>query len=131
VITLIKITHKGNFKLTTQFLKNAVKREYTKLFNDIGEAGVKALQEATPKKTGKTAESWSYSVEETKEGFTISWNNSNRNDGANVAILIQQGHGTGSGAYVKGIDYINPALKPVFDAFANKVWWEVTHNAYN
>ena len=102
-----------------------------KLFDQVGKAGVDALQEATPKKTGKTAASWSYTVTQNREGISISWNNSNRNDGANVAILIQLGHGTNSGAYVKGIDYINPALKPVFDAFANKVWWEVTRNAYN
>lgn len=128
---MIKITHKGDFKNTEHFFKKVIKREYMKLFDQVGAEGVKALQEATPKRTGKTAASWSYSVEETKNGLTISWNNSNRNDGANVAILIQLGHGTSSGAYVKGIDYINPALKPVFDAFANKVWWEVTRNAYN
>ena len=128
---MIKITQSGDFKKTESFLKRAVKREYAKLFEQIGEAGVKALQEATPKKTGKTAASWSYSIEDTAKGLSISWSNSNRNDGANVAILIQLGHGTGSGAYVKGVDYINPALKPVFDAFANKVWWEVTHDAYS
>lgn len=128
---MIKITHSGDFKNAETFFKKVVKREYMKLFDQVGKAGVEALQEATPKKTGKTAASWSYTVDQSKEGISISWNNSNRNDGANVAILIQLGHGTGSGAYVKGIDYINPALKPVFDAFANKVWWEVTHNAYN
>lgn len=128
---MIKITHKGNFKKTERFFQGVIKREYVKLFNQIGEAGVKALQEATPKDTGTTAASWTYSIEDTKSGLSISWNNSNRNDGANVAILIQMGHGTGSGAYVKGVDYINPALKPVFDAFANKVWTEVTRNAYD
>lgn len=128
---MIKISHSGDFKNTETFLKRVVKREYMKLFDQVGKAGVDALQEATPKKTGKTAASWSYTVTQNREGISISWNNSNRNDGANVAILIQLGHGTNSGAYVKGIDYINPALKPVFDAFANKVWWEVTRNAYN
>jgi hypothetical protein len=127
---LIKVTHRGDFKNTESFFKRVIKQEYKKFFKEVGEAGVKALQEATPKKTGKTAASWSYSVEETSNGLTISWNNSNINDGANVAILIQLGHGTASGVYVKGIDYINPALKPVFDAFADKVWWEVTRNAY-
>ena len=128
---MIKISHSGDFKNTETFFKRVVKREYMKLFDQVGKAGVDALQEATPKKTGKTAASWSYTVTQNREGISISWNNSNRNDGANVAILIQLGHGTNSGAYVKGIDYINPALKPVFDAFANKVWWEVTRNAYN
>lgn len=128
---MIKITHSGDFKNTEKFFNKVVKREYMKLFDQVGRAGVEALQEATPKRTGKTAASWSYTVTQNREGISISWNNSNRNDGANVAILIQLGHGTSSGAYVKGIDYINPALKPVFDAFANKVWWEVTRNAYN
>ena len=128
---MIKFEHRGNFKNTEGFLKRAVKREYAKLFNQIGEAGVASLSEATPKDTGKTAASWYYTVDETRDGLRISWNNSNRNDGASVAILIQTGHGTPSGAYVKGIDYINPALKPVFEAFANKVWWEVTRNAYS
>ena len=128
---MIKITHSGDFKNTEKFFNKVVKREYMKLFDQVGRAGVEALQEATPKRTGKTAASWSYTVTQNREGISISWNNSNRNDGANVAILIQLGHGTSSGAYVKGVDYINPALKPVFDAFANKVWWEVTRNAYN
>lgn len=125
------IKQKGNFNKTERFFKWVVKREYIKLFNQVGEAGVRALQDATPKKTGKTAESWGYTVTENKSGISITWTNSNRSDGANIAILIQMGHGTGSGAYVKGVDYINPALKPVFDAFAKKVWWEVTRNAYD
>lgn len=128
---MIKIKQKGDFKKSERFFKWVVKREYMKFFNEVGEAGVKALQEATPKRTGKTAESWDYKVLDTKQGLSITWTNSNVNDGANVAILIQLGHGTNTGAYVKGIDYINPALKPVFEAFANNVWWEVTRNAYS
>lgn len=128
---MIKIKQKGDFKKSEQFFKRVVKREYIKFFNEVGEAGVEALQEATPKRTGKTADSWDYKVLETNQGLSITWTNSNVNDGANVAILIQLGHGTSTGAYVKGIDYINPALKPVFEAFAKKAWWEVTRNAYN
>lgn len=128
---MIKIKQKGDFKKSEQFFKRVVKREYIKFFNEVGEAGVKALQEATPKRTGKTADSWDYKVLETNQGLSITWTNSNVNDGANVAILIQLGHGTSTGTYVKGVDYINPALKPVFEAFAKKAWWEVTRNAYN
>ena len=128
---MIRIKQKGNFKQTEGFFKRVIKREYAKFFDQIGEAGVKALQEATPKDTGKTAESWTYAVENTRDGLSVVWSNANRNDGANIAILIQMGHGTSSGAYVKGVDYINPALKPVFEAFANKAWWEVTRNAYS
>lgn len=127
---MIKIQQKGNFKQTEGFFKRVIKREYAKFFNQIGEAGVQALRDATPKDTGKTADSWTYAVEDTRDGLSVVWSNSNRNDGANIAILIQMGHGTSSGAYVKGVDYINPALKPVFEAFANKAWWEVTRNAY-
>lgn len=128
---MIKVKQKGDFKKSEKFFKWVVKREYIKFFNEVGEKGVKALQEATPKRTGKTAASWSYEVQSTSKGLSITWTNSNTNKGANVAILIQLGHGTSTGAYVKGIDYINPALKPVFDTFANDVWWEVTHNAYD
>lgn len=128
---MIRFQQRGNFKQTEGFFRRVIKREYAKFFEQIGEAGVKALQEATPKDTGKTAESWTYAVENTRDGLSVVWSNANRNDGASVAILIQMGHGTSSGAYVKGVDYINPALKPVFEAFANKAWWEVTRNAYS
>lgn len=127
---MIKIKQSGDFKKSEKFFRWVVKREYVKLFDQVGEKGVKALREATPKDTGKTAESWSYRIVETKQGLSIEWINSNRNDGASVAILIQLGHGTGTGTYVKGVDYINPALKPVFDAFAKDVEWEVKKNAY-
>ena len=128
---MIKLKQKGDFKKSESFFQRVVKREYVKFFHEVGKAGVEALREATPKDTGKTAESWSYRVGETKNGLTIEWINTNRNEGASIAILIQLGHGTGTGAYVKGVDYINPALKPVFDAFAKKVEWEVTRNAYS
>lgn len=95
----------------------------------FGEAGVKALSEATPKKTGKTSESWSYSIDKTDNGVGISWSNSNVNDGVNIAMLIQYGHGTASGYYVEGVDYINPALKSIFDKILDGVWEEVTRNA--
>lgn len=128
---MIKVKQKGDFKNTEKFFNWVVKRKYLNFFNRVGELGLKALQDATPKDTGKTAASWSYSVQEDDQGMSITWTNSNVNEGANIAILIQYGHGTGTGAYVQGIDYINPALKPVFDAFANKIEVEVKKNAYN
>lgn len=89
--------------------------------------GVDALREATPKRTGKTADSWSYEIKITDRFVTITWKNSNVVDGwANVAVLIQYGHATRGGAYVKGIDYINPAMRPVFEKMAQEVWMEVT-----
>lgn len=128
---MIKLKQKGSFKNSEKFFNRILKREYFKLFEQVGQKGVDALREATPKRTYKTAESWSYTVQEDKNGLSVVWTNSNRNDGASVAILIQLGHGTGSGAYVKGVDYINPALRPIFEAFAKDVWLEVTNNAYN
>ena len=126
---MIKFRQKGDFRKTDRFLKKLGNGDYLKGFQRFGEAGVKALQEATPKDTGLTASSWSYSIEKTKNGLGISWNNSNINNGVNIAIIIQYGHGTSSGYYVEGVDYINPALKPVFDALAKDAWEEVTRNA--
>lgn len=127
---MIKVKQKGDFKKTEKFFGWVVKREYLKFFEQVGALGVKALQDATPKDTGKTAASWSYSVQNDSNGMSIVWTNSNVNKGANIAILIQYGHGTGTGAYVQGVDYINPALKPVFDAFAKQIEVEVKKNAY-
>lgn len=98
--------------------------------HELAKRGVEALQDATPKDTGKTAESWDYKIDATDKGITIVWTNSNVNDGANIAMLIQYGHGTGSGAYIEGVDYINPALKPIFQEIADNAWVEVTGNAY-
>ena len=90
------------------------------------EAGLKALKENTPVKTGYTANSWSYNII-TKKGKTIiQYENSNVVKGQNIAILLQYGHGTKNGGYVQGIDYINPALKPIFDKIADTAWKEMT-----
>lgn len=128
---MIKVKQKGDFKKSERFFNWVVKKKYTEFFKQIGELGVEALHDATPKDTGKTAASWSYSIENTNGGTSIVWSNSNTNKGANIAILIQYGHGTGTGAYIKGVDYINPALQPVFEAFAKDIEVEVKKNAYN
>lgn len=88
--------------------------------------GVKALSEATPVLSGKTASSWGYQISKGHGSFSIHWTNSNINDGVPIAVIIQYGHGTGWGGYVQGIDYINPALRPVFQDIADQVWKEVT-----
>lgn len=129
MILLIKFKSKGGFKNTEQFFKKIGGGDYLKGLEYFGEAGVSALRDATPKDTGKTANSWSYSIDKTKTGVTINWNNSNINDGVNIAMIIQYGHGTSSGYYVEGVDYINPALKPLFDLMGKKVWEEVTRSA--
>lgn len=127
---MIKFKQKGDFKKTQKFFERSGKGDFYKGLQSFGEQGVIALRDATPKKTGKTANSWSYSINKSKKGISLTWNNSNINDGAHVAILIQYGHATPSGYYVEGIDYINPALKPIFDEIGKQVWWEVTKNAY-
>lgn len=96
------------------------------ILEKYGEIGVQALRAATPIDSGVTAASWSYEVESTGNGYTLSWYNSHMNQGVNIAILIQYGHGTGWGGYVPGTDYINPALRPIFDQIGNDIWREVT-----
>jgi hypothetical protein len=88
----------------------------------FGEQGVVALANATPIDSGRTADSWYFRTEKTRGGYSISWHNDNVNDGQPIAILIQYGHGTGTGGYVQGRDYINPAIRPVFDKIAEDVW---------
>ena len=126
---MIKFKLKGGFKNTEKFFKAIGEGDYLKGLEYYGEAGVTALQEATPKDTGKTAASWSYSIDKTKSGVAIRWNNSNINDGVNIALVIQYGHAMPSGYYVEGVDYINPALKPLFDLMGKKVWEEMKRNA--
>lgn len=128
MIWLIKFRHKGNLKLTDNFLMRVTKIDYPKSLDKLGQDGVKALMEATPKRTGKTAASWYYRISSNDKGWVISWDNSNTNKWANIAVLIQNGHGTPSGYYVEGIDYINPTIKPLIEAYTNGVWEEVTKN---
>ena len=87
---------------------------------------MEALSNATPKDTGRTASSWNYSIERENGIWKICWNNTNANDGVNIALILQLGHATGTGGYVEGYDYINPTMRPVFDMIANKAWEEVT-----
>ena len=124
----IVITHTGNFEKTTLFfnkLRALNNFEIRHILNKCGEQGVAALASATPVRTGKTAASWGYSVEKTDYGWVINWHNTNINEGVPIAIILQYGHGTGTGGYVQGIDYINPSIRPVFESMANNVWKEV------
>lgn len=111
-------------------MKKIGRGDYLTGLSRFGEMGVEALEKATPRKTGKTALSWKYSIEKTKSGLSLVWSNSNVNKGANIAILIQYGHGMPNGTYVDGVDYINPALKPLFEKIAKDAWVEVTGRAY-
>lgn len=117
---------RGTFSLTQAFLKRLEEQRYLRVLSKYGEIGVQALSEATPKDSGITASSWSYEVKMKDGNPGIFWSNSNVNQGVNIAIILQYGHGTGTGGWVEGMDYINPALKPIFDKLIDDVWKEVT-----
>jgi len=124
---MIIIRQKGDFKHTEGFFKRVKEKKYYAALNEAGRKGVAALKQTTPKDTGLTANSWSYTIELNDTGARIIFENSNVKKGyANVAILLEYGHATRNGGWVEGTDYINPALKPVFEEIADKVWAEVT-----
>ena len=123
---MIKINQKGDFSKLTTYLVSLKKAVTPKMLEQYGKAGVAALTSATPYDTGLTANSWYYKIE-IKDGMaTISFNNSNIQNGVPIAIILQYGHGTRNGGWVEGRDYINPALQPIFDKLADDAWREVT-----
>ena len=112
----IHIKQKGNFSKTLGYLDTIAGKTLAPIMKQYGEKGVRALSEATPKDSGKTAESWKFKMEEDRKGsLVISWYNTNTNEGANVAILLQYGHVGPGDVYVEGRDYINPAIQPVIN----------------
>jgi hypothetical protein len=123
---VITIKSKGSFRKTERFLKHAVSPDIFRILDGYGRKGVAALSAATPVASGLTANSWTYEVNESRGSHSITWRNSHVVDGVPVVILLQYGHGTGTGGYVQGKDFINPALKPIFDEIANSVWKAVT-----
>ena len=123
---MVKWTVKGDFKKTSDFLRGIKERRQYRILEKYAQKGVEALQEATPKRTGLTASSWSYEIEQNSKSIVISWINSNFNQGVPIALVIQYGHGMPNGGYVKGIDYINPAMQPIFDELSDMVWKEVS-----
>ena len=118
----ITLTSKGDFKKTKKFFSSLRRREYLRELDRFGAMGVQALQAATPVEAGATAGAWSYRVKTSGNGAEIAWFNGNTINGVNIAIILQYGHGTGTGGYVSGRDYINPAIKPVMDQIAEGVW---------
>lgn len=123
---MISIKHKGNFSKTEKSFKNLLSRDYLDILKRYGQEGVNALAAATPVDSGETANSWSYKIQQSKGGVKITWFNSNVVNGVPIAILLQYGHATRNGGYVVGRDYINPAIRPIFDKIATNVWKEVT-----
>jgi hypothetical protein len=125
VITLISIDQKGDFKKLSSFLEKSKEVFNLGILDKYGKQGVIALQEATPKDTGETSRLWSYKISRNNGLISLSFHNSNVNKGFPIAIILQYGHATGNGGYVKGVDYINPALEPIFNKIAEEAWREV------
>lgn len=123
---MISAVSSGSFKKTESFLKKMSKLDISSVLHASAKEGVKALSRATPHDSGLSANSWGYEVSTARGNITIIWTNSDVENGFPVAIMLQYGYGTGTGGYVQGQDYINPAIRPVFDNIANKVWKAVT-----
>ena len=119
---MISFRHKGDFSKVTNDLVKMKKAAKLDILDKYGRAGVAALSSATPVESGKTANSWGYEIEQTNGSAKIIFTNSNVNKGVNIAIILQYGHGTGTGGWVQGRDYINPAIQPIFDQIAEEAW---------
>lgn len=124
---MITFQSSGSFKRTDSFLAEMLKPSISKILEKYGQQGVNALSAATPVLTGQTAAAWDYEVIVSRGSASIVWTNSHQEGGKPIAILIQYGHGTGTGGYVPGTDYINPAMKPILDKIADDAWREVTN----
>lgn len=123
---MIKFRHKGDFSRSFRYLERVKGAVRLSDLDKYGREGVAALASATPVDSGLTASSWYYEITRTNGSVSINFNNSNIQNGVPIAVILQYGHGTGTGGYVRGRDYINPAIRPVFDRIANDAWREVT-----
>lgn len=123
---MIRFRQKGDFSKLTRFLERARNVVRVGDLDKYGREGVAALASATPVESGLTSTSWSYEISRTNEGVAIRFYNSNIQNGVPIAIILQYGHGTGTGGWVEGRDYINPAIRPIFDKIVDNAWREVT-----
>lgn len=123
---MIKFRQKGDFSKTTRFLERAKEAVRLGDLDKYGREGVAALMSETPVDSGLTASSWYYTITHKNRSSSINFHNSNIQNGVPIAIILQYGHGTRNGGWVEGRDYINPAIKPIFDRIANNAWREVT-----
>ena len=117
---------KGDWSRTKNFLKNVMIDMLLSKLDKFGKAGVEALAEATPKRTGFTASSWGYTIEKEDRGVVLTWTNTNINKWANIAILLDTGHGTKNGFYIQGRNYISPAIDPIIEEIMNSLKEEVS-----
>ena len=123
---MITFKHKGNFNKTEKFLRQMSKTDIMSVLKKYGQDGVAALAAATPVESGLTANSWYYDIEIKNGSASITFNNSNIQNGVSIAVILQYGHGTRNGGWVQGRDYINPAIQPIFDTIVTNAWREVT-----
>ena len=123
---LIKVRHKGSFNNIERFFNRTLKRDYLNILSDYAAQGVEALREYTPVNTGLLADSWGFEIESGNGMTTIWFTNDDIENGQNVAILLIYGHGTRNGGYVEGVDFVSPALQPIFQDLADTMWREVT-----
>lgn len=122
---MITFKSTGSFNRSESYLNRLLRRDILSILNRYGEKGVVALADATPRESGETASLWRYEAKKTARGYEIAWFNDHVEDGVPIAVILQYGHATGTGGYVHGTDYINPAIKPIFDQIAADVWREV------
>jgi hypothetical protein len=120
------VSASGSFDKTAAWLRKIEKLDVGKILESQAQKGVRALSSATPMDSGLAANSWGYQIERSSNSAKITWTNSDVETGYPVAVMIQYGHGTGTGGFVQGVDYINPAMRPIFDEIANTVWKAVT-----
>lgn len=123
---MFSFSSSGDWGKTTAFLQKMQKLNVDSVLAAAGAKGAAALGRATPKESGLAASSWTYEIKKTSAGIEIGWKNTDVENGFKVALMIQYGHGTGTGGYIQGRDYINPAMRPIFDEIAETVWKAVT-----
>ena len=123
---MISFRHQGDFSKLSRYLERVKEAAKVGILDKYGREGVAVLSSATPVESGLTANSWYYTIEHTNGSTSISFHNSNIQNGVPIAVILQYGHGTRNGGWVQGRDYINPAIRPIFDQIANEAWKEVT-----
>lgn len=123
---MVTLSSTGDFSKLNGFFNRCLEAVNLGVLDKYGRLGVQALAAATPVDTGRTAQSWEYKIRHTDSGASLEFWNYNINNGVPIALILQYGHGTGTGGWVEGRDYINPALRPVFDGILNDVWKEIS-----
>ena len=122
----ISVGSSGGWDNTESWLRKMTDDSIFRQLEHFGDEGVAALRSATPVDSGETANAWYYEIIQDSGSWSIVWGNNHVEDGRPIAVLLQYGHGTGDGGYVQGRDYINPALRPIFDRITAEAWKAVT-----